>query len=246
MRFGYIGNRLYNSGVRDDYQDLFMDLSAAMESLRKAVPAIAYNPLGYAWDCFSAFASMAYGEGQKVLFLGMNPGPDGMGQDGVPFGAVDKVSGYLGISGTVRHPDYEIPGCPVMGLEARRIEPSGRLFWGMAERFGDRDAFFSAATVYTYCPLLFLTEKGGNIALPELPRDALSMVEDACDAFFRRFLSISRPAAVIALGRYAESRARAAGLSPVYFQHPSPRNPHGRRFWEEEALGRFMEVLDDC
>lgn len=228
-----------------EYLGFFRALAADMERIRSASSVIAYNPLDYAWDVFISFASDACRKGQKVLFLGMNPGPDGMGQTGVPFGAVDKVRDYLGLSGAVNHPVYEIPQCPVLGFDAKRMEPSGNLFWGMAERYGTKEDFFSVATVYTYCPLLFLTERGSNIALPELERSQLAAIEDVCTAYLRRFIAICEPETVIALGRYAESRAREIGLEPVYFQHPSPRNPHGRRFWEEEALSRFREVLGE-
>ena len=233
------------SAVNTEYDVFFKDLRREMERIRRSISVICYNPLDYAWDSFSAFASAAYRKGQKVMFIGMNPGPDGMGQTGIPFGAVGPVRDYLGICGRVSSPDYAIEAKPVLGFSAKKNEPSGLLFWSLARKYGDRDSFFRVASVYTYCPLLFLTENGGNIALAELNVDDRKLVEETCTAFLRRFSGISGAKSFIALGRYVESKAKEIGLSPYYFQHPSPRNPKGRTFWENEAFGDFMEILDE-
>ena len=45
-----------------------------------------YNPLTYAWDTFEQYLRKYAGGRKRVLFLGMNPGPWGMTQTGVPFG----------------------------------------------------------------------------------------------------------------------------------------------------------------
>ena len=72
-----------------------------------------YNPLDYAWAPHQAYLD-AFGEGRgRVLLLGMNPGPFGMGQTGVPFGDVAMVRDWLGIAGEVNKPANEHPKRPV-------------------------------------------------------------------------------------------------------------------------------------
>ena len=68
------------------------------EKLRFEAPVhVTYNPLTYAWGPHEQYVR-TYGNGEKShLFLGMNPGPFGMAQTGVPFGEVDAVVNWLHI-----------------------------------------------------------------------------------------------------------------------------------------------------
>ena len=70
------------------------------EKLRFESPVhVTYNPLTYAWGPHEQYVR-TYGNGEKGhLFLGMNPGPFGMAQTGVPFGEVDAVVNWLHIRG---------------------------------------------------------------------------------------------------------------------------------------------------
>ena len=72
-----------------------MSLAAISRSLSRKVNALAfsppvthvYNPLDYARAPHEAYLTR-WGKGPKqVLLLGMNPGPFGMAQTGVPFAA---------------------------------------------------------------------------------------------------------------------------------------------------------------
>ena len=67
-------------------------LSDTLDSLRFAPPeSHVYNPLTYAWAPNAAYLRR-YGQGRKrVVFVGMNPGPFGMVQTGVPFGEIAAV-----------------------------------------------------------------------------------------------------------------------------------------------------------
>ncbi|MFM8642089.1 MAG: hypothetical protein ACKOEP_04540, partial [Phycisphaerales bacterium] len=58
--------------------------------------AFTYHPLDYAWEAHRAFLRMARPR-PAILFVGMNPGPFGMAQTGVPFGEVAAVRDFLGI-----------------------------------------------------------------------------------------------------------------------------------------------------
>ena len=52
-----------------------------------------YNPLEYAWSPHESYL-LRYGAGRKkIVFIGMNPGPFGMVQCGVPFGCA-RLDGH--------------------------------------------------------------------------------------------------------------------------------------------------------
>ena len=73
--------------------------SRTLQGLTFAAPIThVYNPLVYAWDLHEAYVQLA-GKGRKrVMFLGMNPGPFGMAQTGVPFGEVAAVRDWMRLS----------------------------------------------------------------------------------------------------------------------------------------------------
>ena len=103
-----------------------------------------YNPLKYAWDIHKRYIQIAGGRGAKTIMLGMNPGPHGMGQMGIPFAATSMVRDLLGISNiSVEQPSTPHPKRPVIGLEYPREEVSGTRIWGLlSETYGDSDKIF--------------------------------------------------------------------------------------------------------
>lgn len=226
-------------------------LSAAMaEELGRAhfsFSGTVCDPLVYAWDNYEAFIRLSARAGQKVLFLGMNPGPYGMMQTGVPFGDVMMVRDYLGISGDIDMPAAQPENKPIVGMKTTKREASGMKFWGMAASYGDPESFFSAAAVLTYCPLVFIDGKR-NVTPSELPRSDRRTIDSICQGYLERMMDILRPRKAIALGHYAEERLRKAGIDdPVYFPHPSPRNPSSSAFWDSgEALVSFRRILDEA
>lgn len=120
-----------------------------------------YNPLEYAREPAEKYLELAGGSRREALFLGMNPGPWGMAQTGVPFGTVDLVRNWLGIEGRVDKPNPEHPRRPVLGFDVTREEISGQRFWGWArECFGTPDRFFERFFVANYCPLVFMEKSG--------------------------------------------------------------------------------------
>ena len=78
------------------------ELSDSVERLQFAAPVShVYNPLTYAWAPHELYLRR-FGNGRKrVVFIGMNPGPFGMVQCGVPFGEIDAVRDWKGIEATV-------------------------------------------------------------------------------------------------------------------------------------------------
>src|SRR4029079_1630247 len=93
-----------------------------------------------------------FGTGTKrVVFLGMNPGPYGMAQTGVPFGEIAAVRDWLGIECKVQRPEAEHTKRPVSGLDCARSEVSGQRLWGLfAENFGNPLNFFRDHIVMNY------------------------------------------------------------------------------------------------
>ncbi|HEY6727568.1 MAG TPA: hypothetical protein VI197_26210, partial [Polyangiaceae bacterium] len=133
-------------------------LSKQVDALRFAAPVhTVYNPLAYARDPHERYLER-YGQAPKeVVFVGMNPGPFGMVQTGVPFGDVSVVRDWLGIHGKVGKPLVEHAKRPVLGFECKRSEVSGTRLWGWAkERFGTPERFFHRFFVVNYCPLCFM------------------------------------------------------------------------------------------
>ena len=220
------------------------------EELHEAVfsfSGIIYDPLSYAWDNHEAFLHLSCREGQRVLFVGMNPGPYGMMQTGVPFGEIDAVRSYLGIRGSVGKPEHESPLKPIEGMNVRRHEVSGRKFWQMAAGYGSKEEFFAVASVWNYCPLVFI-DGSRNVTLPELCKEDRRTVESICDRYLASAMAALGISRAIALGRYAEKRLKAAGCTDVtVFPHPSPRSPSSTAFWDSgEALRRFREAIGEA
>lgn len=202
--------------------------------------AWAYHPLDYAWAAHREYLERYARPGVDGLFLGMNPGPWGMVQTGVPFGEVAAVQNWLGIRTPVGRPAKEHPKRPVLGPACPRSEVSGRRFWGWArERFGTPEAFFARFFVWNWCPVAFLEESGRNLTPDRLPAAARRPLEDRCDAALREVVSVLSPGIVIGLGGYATRRARAAlgrlGPPVATILHPSPASPAANRGWASKA-----------
>lgn len=224
------------------------ELCAAVQGLHFAPPvAHVYNPLDYARDLHEAYLR-AFGHGPKrTVFLGMNPGPFGMVQTGVPFGEVAAVRDWMKLRGTVRRPEPEHPKRPVLGLACPRSEVSGRRLWGLfAQRFPTAADFFADHFVVNYCPLAFLEESGRNVTPDRLPRREADPLLAACDAHLRRVTEALAPQRLVAVGDFALAQARRAlaGL-PVQIGrilHPSPASPAANRDWAGAATRQLVEL----
>ena len=106
------------------------ELSREVSALKFAAPvAYTYNPLDYAWAGHEAYIRK-FGAGQKdVLYLGMNPGPFGMAQTGVPFGEIAAVTLWMGITASVGSPEKTHPKRPVQGFSEFRYKHLIPLPW---------------------------------------------------------------------------------------------------------------------
>lgn len=223
-------------------------LSRKLARLSFALPVThVYNPLTYAREPYARYLTR-YGGGRKeVVFLGMNPGPFGMAQTGVPFGEVGFVRDWLGLEAPVGRPRREHPKRPVLGFDCPKSEVSGSRLWGWAEsRFGTPERFFARFFVLNYCPLLFLEASGANFTPDKLPAKERLPLEKACDQALRRSIESLAPRWVVGVGKFAETRARIAlaGLDLEIGQilHPSPASPAANRGWAEQAEKQLAEL----
>ena len=205
-----------------------------------------YDPLQYAWQAHETYVRR-FGTGpRRVVFLGMNPGPFGMMQIGVPFGEVAAVGDWMGICTPVDKPAHEHPKRPIQGFGCTRSEVSGRRLWGWAaQRFGTAERFFSECFVLNYCPLVFLEASGRNFTPDKLPAAALKALQAACDHHLRQALAALQPQWAIGIGAYAMKRIEQACAHPDAAQaiatlpriaqilHPSPASPAANRGWSE-------------
>lgn len=234
--------------IADHLVEAARTLCAAVDDLRfKSPAALFYHPLRYAWPAHEAYLRR-FGNGPKrVVFLGMNPGPFGMVQTGVPFGEVAAVRDWLGINARIGKPEQEHPKRPVEGFSCRRSEISGQRLWGLfARRFGRPEIFFREHFVANYCPLAFLEKSGRNLTPDKLPARQTRHLYAACDEHLRRIIGILQPEWLIGLGDFAERRARVvfAGtpLKVGRILHPSPASPAANRDWAGQAT-RQLQAL---
>jgi single-strand selective monofunctional uracil DNA glycosylase len=223
-------------------------LGREVEALCFAAPvAQVYNPLRYAWAPHRQYLERFGTRRGRAVLLGMNPGPWGMAQTGVPFGEVALVRGWMGIEAPVGRPAGEHPRRPVSGFACRRSEVSGQRLWGWARRrFGTAERFFARFLVLNYCPLMFLEASGRNRTPDRLPATERAALEPPCDRALRHTVEVLEPRWVIGVGRFAEQRARQAlvglGVPIGRILHPSPASPAANRGWEvtvERQLGEL-------
>ncbi len=222
-------------------------LSTTLATLRFSPPVShVYNPLTYAWAAHEAYLRRYAASHRRVLFLGMNPGPFGMVQCGVPFGEIAAVRDWLGIECAVRQPAVENPARPIEGFACLRSEVSGRRLWGLfQERFGSADAFFVEHFVANYCPLAFF-DHARNVTPDKLPAAEAAPLHAACDAHLRAIVAALQPEWVIGVGSFAEARAVAAlagtRVRTGRVLHPSPASPIANRGWAEAATRQLRAL----
>lgn len=224
------------------------ELAGAVEKLRFAPPVThIYNPLVYAWAAHELYLSR-YGAGAKeVVFLGMNPGPFGMVQTGVPFGEIAAVRDWMRIQARVGPPVREHPRRRVQGFSCTRSEISGQRLWRLfANRFGSAENFFARHFVVNYCPLAFLEESGRNRTPDKLPAEEAARLLRICDAHLRRVLEILQPKWLIGVGEFAARRARLAAeglpLQVGQILHPSPASPLANTDWPGTATAQLQRL----
>lgn len=210
-----------------------------------------YNPLQYAWQAHEQYLQRFAQETCRVLLLGMNPGPWGMAQTGVPFGEVSAVVNYLGIDAPITKPSQEHPKRPIEGLSCKRSEVSGQRLWGLFEaRYKKPAQFFEHHFVANYCPLVFMEASAKNLTPDKLPTAVRKPLEDVCDEHLAKLIDTLSPEWVIGVGGFAEECAKrvlaqrlvGSSVKTGRILHPSPASPAANRDWSGTATKQLVEL----
>jgi single-strand selective monofunctional uracil DNA glycosylase len=226
-----------SSGTSDQLVQAAKRLRTATRELNFAPPVTyVYNPLVYAWATYEAYLRKFADKPKRVVFLGMNPGPFGMAQTGVPFGEIAAVRDWLQVEGPVGKPLREHPRRPVTGFACNRSEVSGCRLWGLfAARFGRPENFFAEHLVMNYCPLAFLEATGRNRTPDKLSATERAALFAVCDAHLRSIVKVLRPRWLIGIGEFVWRRVQSVFPEghPVLGRilHPSPASPQANRNW---------------
>jgi single-strand selective monofunctional uracil DNA glycosylase len=194
-----------------------------------------YNPLHYARRPYEQYLRKFGRRPKRVILVGINPGPWGMAQTGIPFGEVEYVRRWMNIGDQVDRPISEHPKRPVYGFDCPRSEVSGRRLWGWAaDTFGSPQSFFKDFFVANYCPLMFMEAGGRNRTPDKLPVAERRPLLAACDEALRRTLDHFKPEFAVGIGAFAAGRVKAVAGNNVVtgrITHPSPANPRANRGW---------------
>ena len=226
------------------------DLAARVDRLKFQPPVThVYNPLDYAWAAHELYLRKYGGTSKRAIFLGMNPGPFGMVQTGIPFGEIAAVRDWLNISAPINKPAAEHPKRLITGFDCPRSEVSGRRLWRLfAESFGAPENFFAEHFVVNYCPLAFCETSGANRTPDKLPPAEKNPLLEICDAHMRRVLEILQPEWLIGVGDFAAKRAHAICENmerPIrigQILHPSPASPAANRGWAQKATEQLIQL----
>ncbi len=224
------------------------ELSQAVSGMQFSPPvAVVYNPLDYAWESHALYLKTYGNSKKKIVFLGMNPGPWGMAQTGVPFGEINAVKDWLGIDAPVNQPKNQHPKRPIEGFQCQRSEISGLRLWGLfKEKFGTAEHFFEHHFVANYCPLVFMEESARNRTPDKLKPKERQILFDACDYHLRQVVRILEPEWLIGVGKFTEKRALTAlkdsNINIGTILHPSPASPAANKDWSNTVIKQMKDL----
>ncbi len=212
-------------------------LRIAAGKLRFSPPvAHVYHPLEYAWAAHEEYLWRYASSRKRTVFLGMNPGPFGMAQTGIPFGEIAAVRDWLGIAARIAPPKIQHPKRLIRGFDCPRTEISGQRLWRLfAERFATAEEFFKLHFVANYCPLAFLEASGCNRTPDKLPATERMALFRICDQHLREIIGALEPEWLIGIGDFAAKRAQQifpdTAVKIGRILHPSPASPAANRNW---------------
>ncbi len=207
-----------------------------------------YNPLEYAWQPHRLYLERHAAGKKRAIFLGMNPGPFGMAQTGVPFGEIPAVREWLQIETPVDKPPNEHPKRLVTGFACTQSEVSGRRLWGLfKDRFSTAEKFFAEHFVANYCPLVFMDEGGKNITPDKLTPKERTDLAAPCDEHLHALVAALEPEWLIGVGSYAETQGKKLQaafpkLKVGRILHPSPASPAANKDWSGEVLKTLQKL----
>jgi single-strand selective monofunctional uracil DNA glycosylase len=221
--------------VVDDVLEAGSKLSRGLSRLDfSSVASWVYNPFEYAWEAYCEYVERYLSGKIRGLFMGMNPGPWGMVQTGIPFGEVDAVRNWLKITKQAEPLKSFHPKRPIQGLACKRSEVSGKRLWGLfAARFQSPEIFFQDYFVINYCPLAFLDSGARNLTPDKFPAAIRTSLESLCDEHLTNVVKSLKPKYFIGVGGFAEECGRRC-LMPetnknLAFRPPAPLPEKGTR-----------------
>ena len=207
------------------------------------------NPLDHARDPHALMLHKYLNGEKKLLFLGMNPGPWGMCQTGIPFGEVQSCVHFLKIKASVKTPKYFHPKRPIHGFDCQRREVSGERFWKLFQEVCETpETFFMNSFVYNHCPIAFMKESGKNVTPPELPKNLRNCIVNACDIALIKIIELLKTQMVIGVGKFSEKIVKSLvkqgrlDVKVGFLMHPSPINPIANKGWAEIALKTLNDL----
>ncbi|CAH0594158.1 unnamed protein product [Chrysodeixis includens] len=242
------GDSAYEEGdfredISDDFLHLADELNLSLEQY-KIPPKVqnVYNPTIYARHTFEMYIRKYCNTKKKIVYFGMNPGPWGMSQTGVPFGEITSIRDWLGISGPVEQPPSQNANRPVLGFNCTRTEISGKRFWGLFKTLcGTPEKFFESSFVYNYLPQQWMTSNGCNLTPAEFKKSEVEELYNICDPIFSKILQLYKVEIIVAIGKFCETRAKEVlkrhslpSIQILYLPHPSPRAVNNKN-WDQTA-----------
>ncbi|KAJ2944781.1 hypothetical protein O0L34_g1671 [Tuta absoluta] len=240
-------NKLY-----DDFLHIIDELNISLDHLiLPSTVKCVYNPTIYARRTFEMYIKKYCNTKKSVMYFGMNPGPWGMSQTGVPFGEIGSVRDWLGIEGPVDKPPHEIPARPVKGFDCTRTEVSGKRFWGLFKDIcRTPEKFFETSFIYNYMPVQWMKSNGCNLTPGDFKTSEMEELFNICDPVFIKVLELYEVRTVVAIGKFCETRAQKAtqkylsgsSIEVLYLPHPSPRAVNNNN-WNQKAMD-ILKKLD--
>lgn len=226
------------------------DLADELRPLKFSGPVThTYLTVDYARAGYEGYLARFGASKKRVLMLGMNPGPYGMAQTGVPFGEIDAVKNWMGLNPEIGRPENEHPKRKISGMACERSEVSGRRLWGLfSERFPNAEDFFKEHLVMNFCPLVWMKDTGANLTPDKIRAEEMKPVDAACQRHLLRVIELLDPQYLIGVGAYAEKKLVAARdelghrAETGKILHPSPASPAANRGWAEAARRQLHEL----
>lgn len=236
------------SAISDAIIQSAKQLSNAINQLTFSPPIThVYNPLHYAWNAHETYLKKYANNPKQIVFLGMNPGPWGMAQTGIPFGEISFVQNWLGIDLPIDKPPNEHPKRPIQGFQCKKSEVSGYRLWSLfKDRFSTPENFFHNHFVANYCPLIFMESSGRNYTPDQLPKKESQQLFQLCNQHLQDIIHNLSPQWVIGVGHFAQSRAQEAlknhPLKITRIPHPSPANPAANKNWAQQVTNHLINL----
>ena len=212
-----------------------------------------WNPARYALPAYTRYLEKFPPRRGAILALGLNPGPYGMAQTGIPFTDCRTAARRLGIH-------LELPGLAPDDLRRLLHKPGGG--WKMTyERsslgiyrfldlaWGGLEKAYANWYVGNPCPLLFLEPDGANVTPADTRLRRLDAVRQLRQVAVERFASVLKPRGIVCLGKdvaqavgeTAENLVGAANV--VRYRHPAREAPEAWARGLVEAL-RSRGLID--